>query len=525
MSTKSLLTARDRLTESLAASPYDVVAYLRRAAVYGELGYHDLAAGDAYRALLLADEVADDSGEYHERAEEALKEYVERDEARRVANGDGLQRALDDKTREAYAILVGSLARSGCLKHALEFYNRGVAAYAGAEEIRCLKDELLEKAREVLHQSDLSLSDLDIRDLPEHGWARREVYPWNTHEPDRFSQQSLDVLNAEMARVAPKCEVRVTELPTLRKNNSTRVPGERIRTNRQLGVFATADIAPGEVFLREPSILTANNRLHENLCDACSSAFVPSDPAVATCPDCDDIFFCSSACLARAAAYHPSVCGKDGVETVGKDVPGKESPHALYLLLLARALAMSFTTDTHPLELEEVRYIWGDFLPVGADPALPFSFSHSIAQPLHVLEKMDVDIYASLESTEPWVLNTLAAKFRGTASARLSTRDGRPEVCAVHPLWCLANHSCAPNVRWEWGGEMAYWARETRVLGDGQGGIKKGEEVLNHYCDVELDVAQRRAWMMGTLGGVCMCARCVEEEGGGEGVGRGVEAR
>lgn len=164
---------------------------------------------------------------------------------------------------------------------------------------------------------------------------------------------------------------------------------------------------------------------------------------------------------------------------------------------------------------------------------------------------MDIDIYASLERYDFWVLNTLYAKFRATASARLSTRDGRPEVCAVHPMWGLANHSCAPNVRWEWGGEIRFWARkggevvrwgngggaggidciDWREGADGrdgadggcgkkkddeankrwQGGIKKGEEILNHYCDPGLDVKQRREWAAGALGGMCTCERCVWE--------------
>ena len=138
---------------------------------------------------------------------------------------------------------------------------------------------------------------------------------------------------------------------------------------------------------------------------------------------------------------------------------------------------MAFTRATHPLELAEVAYLWGDFTSPSAKATaaaakattatatLPFSFSYSIAHPLHILEKMNVDVYAALDTTEQWVLNTLAAKFRGTASARLSTRDGRPEVCAVHPLWCLANHSCEPNARWEWGGAMRFWARRGGRVG------------------------------------------------------------
>ena len=53
-----------------------------------------------------------------------------------------------------------------------------------------------------------------------------------------------------------------------------------------------------------------------------------------------------------------------------------------------------------------------------------------------------------------------------------------------------------------------------------KGGIKKGEEILSHYCDVELGMRERREWAMGALGGECLCVRCVweaaEEEKGRE---------
>lgn len=76
-------------------------------------------------------------------------------------------------------------------------------------------------------------------------------------------------------------------------------------------------------------------------------------------------------------------------------------------------------------------------------------------------------------------------------------------------------------MKWEWGGEIRFEARggdEVVKWGDGkgkkrEGGIKKGEEVLNHYCDVELPVKERREWAMGALGGMCVCERCVWEEG------------
>lgn len=48
-------------------------------------------------------------------------------------------------------------------------------------------------------------------------------------------------------------------------------------------------------------------------------------------------------------------------------------------------------------------------------------------------------------------------------------------------------------------------------------GIKKGDEILSHYCDIELKVKERREWAAGALGGVCVCDRCVWEEKEGSG--------
>jgi hypothetical protein len=200
---------------------------------------------------------------------------------------------------------------------------------------------------------------------------------------------------------------------------------------------------------------------------------------------------------------------------------------------------MAETQRCHPLDLKEVKYIWGDFNnetdykhPMTAgnyfsddvSKTLPFSFEYNIRLPFHMLEKMDIDIFANLQY-DVWVFNTLYAKFRGTASARLSGSTGTaikgPEVGAVHPMWCLANHSCDPNVSWEWGGSIKFWARDLRVTWERDSGemhwtasgIRKGQEVLNHYCDIELLVHERREWMRGTLGGDCRCARCVWEAG------------
>lgn len=584
------LNERERLTKRLAENPYDLDFYLQRAVCHENLGFPDLAVGDAYRALLLTDEVQDESGEYHEQAIDAIKRLLEdvsehNGDKRRSSQSDAEINGLKDKALifksfsdypvetgehgdnalyeaaaqdcafKIFLVLTRSLLKCGCLNSAYEFASRGLKAFPDHEKLRNLQEQILQSYRETaLRQKK---SDVDPKtDLPEQGSVRREVYPWNKHEPDRFSKASLVFLNSEMYKVAPKCEVRAVSLPLLHEHSTTSGfidPSNASPTVQQLGIFAIEDIAPNEIVLQESSLLTANNRLHDPLCDACSSHLPPISPTspLSSCPSCEDAVFCSETCYAAAQThYHPAICGKPDFDIVAKDPSPPAAANALYLLLLARAIALSETQQIHPLNLPETKYLWGDFIQpdityahsttasqFSTDRHLPFTFHDNILAPLHLLEKMDLDIFACLPRCDTWVLNTLFAKFRATASARLSARDGKPEVCAVHPMWCLANHSCAPNVRWEWGADIRFEARgdadvrawssvpcssssssSARPWGKG---IRKGEEVLNHYCDVELPVEQRREWAVGALGGMCVCERCVWEQGEGEGEGKG----
>lgn len=524
--TLELLSRRQRLTERLYEHPYDLVLYLERAVVHSDLAYPDLAASDAYRALLLTDEVANAGFEYHDEARAALRAHLgdAPADAADAADGDAgaqIERLRASASRRCYRILAISLLLCGSLKSAYDFAARGLAAAPGDEELAQAQEYVLGLARRRL-KSD----EVDVAELPDQGLVRREVYPWNAHEPDRYAADTLERLNAQLAVVAPKCEARVTELPTLGDGPVAAGGGGAVSTNKQLGLFAKEDIAPGETVLDEVSLLTANNRFVNPLCDTCSSELAELGAAegqVWACEECQETLFCSEACRDLAAAtYHAALCERD-LESVARDGDARELPNTLYLLLLARALAMASVRGQHPLELAEVKYIWGDFVApssnavplsarAGPPPVwtLPFSFRASIAGPLHLLEQMDVDVFATLREHDLWVVNTLYAKFRGTASSRASRYDGRPEVAAVHPLWCLANHDCAPNVQWEWGARMRLWARETRVGGEA-GGIRRGEEILSHYTDPRLPVRQRREWAQGSLGGFCMCERCRRE--------------
>ncbi|KAL8762455.1 MAG: hypothetical protein Q9184_001538 [Pyrenodesmia sp. 2 TL-2023] len=553
-----LLESRNTFTSQLVQAPYSYITYLKRAECHENLGFADLGAGDVYRALLLIDEVLDESGEYHEQAVEAVRRDLEsggtpKDDGWRVTLdldppahvSDGAEAdipeylssiapTLEKDRLLCFEILSRLLIQCGCLRSAYGFAERGFDIAPGDPRFLNIRRQILETNNAVLLEKEPNRTDWNYNpktELPEQGYARRELYPWNKHEPDRLSKESVRFLNGQMKNMAPRCEVRVVDLPVLEADPSSS-SSEQSATTKQLGIFATEDISPYEIVLQETSILTANNRLHDPLCDACSAPLPPISSLqtpLPTCPECDDIIFCSQRCHDLAISlYHPAVCGKPDLEAVAKDPSPLAATNALYLLLLGRTFALSETQSVHPLDLDETKHLCGDFIsspPLTSSSSavsrkLPFTFDDNIVAPLHLLEKMDIDPFISLPATDTWVTQTLLAKFRGTASARMNPRTGIPEACAVHPMWCLANHSCAPNVRWEWVGDMKLMARGgddavkwgvTRI-GEVEGGIRRGEEVLSYYCDIELGVRERREWAAGALGGICVCERCLWED-------------
>ena len=502
--------------------------YRYRASLLQRLGFDDLAIGDTYKALLLLDDYLDESGEYHLQVCEAEANYIP-DWSR--------ERRVEKLSRRAHLIcreLVDMLLTRRCLQSAYDFCMRSLR-YGSLDPTETLdvfreKEEILRLGRKMqVEDGTLQLEALlveatfDKRKLPDETNVARVIYPWNTFEPDRYSAANIAELNAELAKAAPKLEARITHLPLLATTTSTRSAatngGKQSNgpspISRQFGLFAKEAPTPGEEILSESSILTAHRQLHGELCDACSGMLPPIGSPSFACPDCADATFCSQECLdAALESYHPAVCDTDA-NTVARNALPTEAADSLYFLLVARTLAMAEHQGVHPLQLKETRFLWGDF---GAEAKLPWSFKWNVLYPLHVLEKMDVNVFEHVRRYDFWVFNTLYAKFRGVASGRVNPRDGVPEVCAVHPLWSLANHSCAPNVRWEWGGNIRFWTRTAAEvvrwgpMASSMGGVCQDEEIFSHYGDIDLDVKERREWMRGALGGDCQCERCRWEE-------------
>ena len=201
----------EKLQASVMMEPYSVILRGTLADAYRRLGYPDLAVGEAYKALLLIDEICEESAEYHDLALEAARRGIAKQTqdvragvvsetvGAEVADEEVFLWAKGPFSEISYAAIVGYFAECGCLRSSGEMMLQMLRKHPHL-------------AQGYITQENLERS---IQDWHDSGRVRRELYPWNPHEPERCSQDTLTSLNEWISRIGPKLEVRTTELPLL----------------------------------------------------------------------------------------------------------------------------------------------------------------------------------------------------------------------------------------------------------------------------------------------------------------------
>lgn len=628
--TGTLLEARELCTKALVEyTPYHAVAYANRACIYSRLGYPDLAAGDAYRAVMLMeyvravlDGLEEDTDEEQAPgdSEKLTGVRLEQEQAEKVtsttedAEGDGSDEegepvsifthiaqaafstishflklnnslpvdAPDVPRAELSAFvtkldllasfyLINSLRQTSSLLDAYEFCESTLKRYGPdapntqptsdsaaatgtgpGEDLQITPATFTSLRTTIMAEMNIKLEKAveaqdkigDIapeksRTILSSGIARRECYPWNSYEPDRFSDETLRVLNANMKECAEralgpgniKCEAKVVDLPNLN------IAGEATMS-KHLGIFAAQDIYEGEVFFEE--VVTISGSPYPGrriLCDYCSEKLnsenihtCPNCPTSATSKVCADgetplyPAYCSPTCVTLASlSHHPTLCHhEDDLSWIYDDIVSSPNPMSMYSTLVIKILATALHRKQHPLTLNETRHLYGA-PPPSRGLTMRWDFVSCVVRPIWILTQgLGVDIYACPSWFDTWVINTIMAKVMGTCSGRFEPTltlsqecDVRPDVVNIHPTWSLVNHDCEPNTGWKPEGKGRFWGLHPRGVEQPRRDmvvIKKGEEVKSCYTDRKLSVKVRREWARDMLGGDCICSRCVREE-------------
>ena len=572
------------------------IAYLNRALTHAHLGYHDLSSSDAYRAMLSVerfrewtDEVADEY-EFLDLDAGAVSKglfsgvgfvgvlhpelrWVVREEGEVGKNTEeeDSERVLNQIDKVSLWTIIRSLTNTGCMKLAQTYLRNAFMRFSSDGDVGLWED----LARGILAKLDpdpistpATGSNTEIlftkKNLPIRGLSRREVYPWNHYEPDRFAPSTLEKINASMRECCvstgseggPWCEARCVELPRLKADGTV-----SSKTVKQLGVFALRDIPaviPGVAdsipaphpYLIEPTTLIAYTTTGGPpgaaaavRCELCTKPIPESEQGQWGCSECEenDIWpsFCSEECQERAGRlYHPAVCGVDWTwlhREANRKLEGAKGEEgvfdddAVYCLLVMRAWAVALVRGVHPLELEEVWYLYGagrrrkgKGYPLldgtskneaavdeddeeGEDDPIPFDFHQSVIVPHMILDALQIEILPFPPQPEsendeslsrsptlslthfdtPTSTLPLLNKFKGVASLtrHLDTRTHPPIetlVSAIHPLYSLVNHDCDPNVYWQVNerGELCFRAldQERKFWREGGSWLEDGVE-------------------------------------------------
>jgi len=111
--------------------------------------------------------------------------------------------------------LVPSLFECQCFRSAFDFNGRALRAFPNASTFQFYQKTLESKLQSHFANESREFDKINIQEYPNKGLVRRELYPWNELEPDRFAPEVLQFLNKEMSQVAPKLEVKIVELAVL----------------------------------------------------------------------------------------------------------------------------------------------------------------------------------------------------------------------------------------------------------------------------------------------------------------------
>ena len=133
----------------------------------------------------------------------------------RTSEGPGSASEDEILTSTSYASLVSSLIDSSCLRSAYDYNTRALRTFPEVTIFASYRNVIRGRLHSHFESQGENIQDVDIAEYPDKGSVRRELYPWNTFEPDRFCSDVIENINRDMSAVGPKLEVKVVELPVL----------------------------------------------------------------------------------------------------------------------------------------------------------------------------------------------------------------------------------------------------------------------------------------------------------------------
>lgn len=565
---------RNSLIEHLAVYPYNPTCYADLAAVYNQLGFTDVASGNAYKAILLVECALSDSPTCYPSLPHLREEVLKFMRAKHVTNSAAqIDDELNNARAYAYRELLFALMYSGAFWDGLVEAMKAKRLYPHDSQIVELMGELkagYQERIELLASPKAKLNESEQKSFSKKGKIILIKYPWLDEKLFYRTPEMLRQVNKSLN--TSSCEVRPVVFGS--DSNKTKVSAENTDVGA-LGVFATRDIPKGQMVMVDRTLLSITSvpGSKKHHCEACQAFllppyFKPHEKVYPRC--CRSVAYCSIECRDAAAAFHSNLCRKtiDYLYADASVVNNLKNQSQGYLppsLLLCRFIAVILPeiqrTGTHPLQHNlAARLVANDSpanVPHEEKNSMNWLFKENVVAPTKFLLQIGVDIFRTRD-WDPEVIQTLDWRIQNNANMGVSSVypeetiefrqakqngiDNFLNTCSINSNYIFFNHSCLYNLYWNSSTECDNDVRdmidmEGNILRPGNSAvrcfakrdIKKGEELFISYVgDAGVGgSAEERKQASDSLNkwfkGGCGCDLCEEENRIKETAKRGCE--
>ncbi|EEP82905.1 predicted protein [Uncinocarpus reesii 1704] len=467
ISTQATFSPVEMYTWAILLSPYNPAYWTSRAYLHYQMGYFDLALGDAYRAQLLCDVlvnplVRNSQPGLYARTWDAIERHILQirreteeiaSEIWRLRDVNGVNSFIPHVRKTLHHIICLSLLALQCWEDYHNFENELAKRLTMQDRDNWAIDRR-HKLVENFVSDVLKEKRADPREFlyeSHYGHARGAVYPYCT-VTDRTTKKVLGRINEEIIGRSQAAQLGPVKIEVRKKDDD------------QLGIFATEDILAGEtVYADEPSIRGHLHDFHgpkEYRCENCNRKIDPiynSDKArsfikenlakvraVGVACECslvesERLYWCpppeqgeesseGSGTSSTSSQITPSTqprTRKRSVEADEEDEseeqqakkPKRTLHHGTILSLMLREVfditLQRRHTDGKPnllaYEIDEL------FPLMGADKQcekhlFPFSYAANIRVPFDILQCLGVDIFRDL-TFDTWVIQLVLRKL------------------------------------------------------------------------------------------------------------------
>ena len=502
-------------SKCILSQPYNPESWLQRAGHLLNLGFPELAAGDARKACLLCTAVPrDNTSSLGGRVKLQLGSFVGFGSGERAdqAGQYDFQEQLFLIHLSAEEILIRSLHMLDDLWEALEICKEGKALFPGLQlyqvGFRAIKEQWYSK-QSLMRGSGLPKAEVNERLV--RGEAGFRPYPFMSIEYLQRSEGLVTRIQQDFNKsTSGRCTLSASTIQSATKSEI-------------LGVIASSDIEAGTRLYDECTVLVASSddplaieksRTY-NVCEYCCDTIQLQQEGSVRCQSCSATY-CDVFCqLSAFETYHKVLCGKDfgwlyDVDRNYKPRGGKPvaKEKAVEGALWLRILALCVQEGCHPLEHHLIARLTSLY---EGDMAMEWSLSGNIDRIQRILRQLGVDIYSD-SRYDTWVMQTIWGRLITNQLDDVGF-EGRL-VRIVGRLWCFHNHSCEPN---------AGFGRMLTAAGDDKRAsvsvayainpIKKGEEIFISYGNItDQSRSLRQHFLRKWLPEGCRCTKCERGE-------------